>query len=42
MIRLDYNSSDSDIVSSVKTFGSSQPEGSFNLSAIATDYYACE
>lgn len=42
MIRLDYNSSDSDIVSTVKTFGSSQPEGTFNLTAISTDYYACE
>lgn len=42
MIRIDYNSSASGIVSAVKTFGSSQVTGEANLTALVVDYWACE
>ncbi|BGP31066.1 hypothetical protein JCM10296v2_002830 [Rhodotorula toruloides] len=40
MIRLNYNSSASDVVSEVLTFGGQQASGLFNLTAIQPDYKA--
>ncbi|ORY72898.1 copper amine oxidase [Leucosporidium creatinivorum] len=40
MIRLDYNSSADNIVSTAHTFGSHQASGSINLTALQTDFYA--
>lgn len=42
MIRMNYNSSASDIVEEVLTFGGESASGMFNLTAVKPDYYAYE
>lgn len=42
MIRMNYNSSASDIVEEVLTFGGQSASGMFNLTAIQPDYYSYE
>lgn len=38
MVRLNYNSSASDVVSEILTFGGQQASGLFNLTAVQPDY----